>query len=160
MNYYLVCNLYIYNKIYMYLHTHTCTRMYETSCKRGLENILKKGKAVAVYDTITELYLVQILLSGQNRTQSRHPHRISSLTFPTALICADAVSTVWFLGLPSRTEDIKMPEAPLAWELQQLCLQVWVSPLGTLMPFFLFFLFFNVDAGRGQEEDSWWTSPL
>lgn len=83
--------------------------------------------------------------SCQNCTQSHHPHRISSLNFPTALIWAYAVLTVWFLGLPSIREYIKMPEAPFARELQ-LHSQVRVSPPVTLMQF-LFLM--------GMQEEDW-----
>ena len=93
---------------------------------------------------------IEVSLSCQNCTQSHHPHRISSLNFPTALIWADAVLTVWFLGLPSITEYIKMPEGPFARGLQQLRSQERGSPLITLMQFF----FFNGDVARGPEEES------
>lgn len=79
-----------------------------------LREVVKEGKGRHCLQYHHKAIFIEVLLSCQNRTQSHHPHHISSLNFPTAVIWADAVLTVWFLELPSIMEYIKMPEVPFA----------------------------------------------
>lgn len=127
-NHHLVCNLSIYNRLYIYIHAHICKR--DQACKTGLEEMFEEGKTDTAYNIITEIYLYSFCYrllqffslgteemdkSCQNCTQSHHPHQISSLNFSTALICADDVLTMLFLGLLTIMEYIKMPSALFAF---------------------------------------------
>lgn len=108
MSNYLVYNLFIYKKIYIYTCTHTHVR--EIRHEGRLRKDVWEGKGRHCLWPHHRAIFIQVLASCQSCTQNYHPHHIFSLNFLTALIWGDADLTIWVLELPLITEYIKMPQ--------------------------------------------------
>lgn len=135
---YLECNLFIYNKIYIYTHTHE-----RSGTKTGLEKMFEEGKADTVYDTITELYLYRFW----HHARAVQKAIIHTYFFPKLPHCSH-LGRCWFNSLGPRAafdnRVYKNARSPV-------CPQVGVAPLVILMQFFFLF---TRGARRGPEEGS------
>lgn len=138
MSNYLVYNVFIYNKIYIYTHTYERSGM-----KTGLEKMFEKGRQT-LFMTPSQSYIYTGfgIMPELYTKPSSTPYFFPELPHPSHL------GRCWFNSLGPRAafgnRVYKNATSPV-------CPQVGVSPLLTLMQFFFLF---KRGVGRGPVEET------